>query len=190
MANTDQSKFIITDYFVGNLAQKDPMHTFNMEAGQIYLGSKGPEDYSRPPPPTAERKFIPPPPRFVGEFRNFYWNEYDFIGTSNLPNKYETDMLTPRAILPTFPQWPREPTYSITCKPKLEYALMNRVVDVKQGGDMWLIEFKTKYEGVLYTVSTLLSFRRLRLHIFGWIVVVRISAVGFELIELIRQRHN
>ncbi|KAG5441064.1 Neurexin-3, variant 2 [Clonorchis sinensis] len=125
------------------------LNTFQLIAQQIYLGSAGPSDYSRPPPPGSEQRFLPPPPRFVGEFRNFYWNEYDFIGTASCSGKYGTDMLTPRAELPTFPQWPREPTYSITLTYKLNYTRLAKVFDMREAGDMWLIEFKTEYDGVL-----------------------------------------
>ncbi|KAF7259921.1 hypothetical protein EG68_03801 [Paragonimus skrjabini miyazakii] len=138
----------------GKIPLQSQLKTFKLVAQQIYLGSAGPPDYARPPPPTSETKFLPPPPRFVGEFRNFYWNEYDFIGTGTLPSKYTTDMLSPRAILPVFPQWPRQPTYSITCTPKLYYGRLDKVIDIQEGGDMWLLEFKTEYEGVLFSVSS------------------------------------
>ncbi|KAA3681026.1 neurexin [Paragonimus westermani] len=135
----------------GKIPLQSHLKTFKLVAQQIYLGSAGPPDYARPPPPTSETKFLPPPPRFIGEFRNFYWNEYDFIGTGELPSKYTTDMLSPRAILPVFPQWPRQPTYSITCTPKLYYGRLDKVIDIQEGGDMWLVEFKTEYEGVLFS---------------------------------------
>ncbi|KAF8561646.1 hypothetical protein P879_01399, partial [Paragonimus westermani] len=135
----------------GKIPLQSHLKTFKLVAQQIYLGSAGPPDYARPPPPTSETKFLPPPPRFIGEFRNFYWNEYDFIGTGTLPSKYTTDMLSPRAILPVFPQWPRQPTYSITCTPKLYYGRLDKVIDIQEGGDMWLVEFKTEYEGVLFS---------------------------------------
>ncbi|CAL8109085.1 unnamed protein product [Calicophoron daubneyi] len=142
------------DYYILRIIPLQGIHkTFKLVAQQIYLGSNGPANYERPPDPGSDVKFLPPPPRFTGEFRNFYWNEYDFIGTSSLPSKYTTNMLTPRAILPTFPQWPREPTYSITCKPGLIYGRLDRPIDVKEGGDMWLIEFKSEYDGVLMSAQ-------------------------------------
>ncbi|KAF6777888.1 hypothetical protein AHF37_02385 [Paragonimus kellicotti] len=153
--------------FRGKIPLQSHLKTFKLVAQQIYLGSAGPPDYARPPPPTSETKFLPPPPRFVGEFRNFYWNEYDFIGTGTLPSKYTTDMLSPRAILPVFPQWPRQPTYSITCTPKLYYSRLDKVIDIQEGGDMWLVEFKTEYEGVLFsTIGNGLPVSRIRQLIF------------------------
>ncbi|CAH8652770.1 unnamed protein product [Dicrocoelium dendriticum] len=135
---------------IGKIPLQSQLKTFKLVAQQIYLGSTGLPNYARPSPPTADVKSLPPPPRFIGEFRNFYWNEYDFIGTGSLPNKYTTDMLTPRAVLPTFPQWPREPTYSITCKPQLSFSRLDRPINVQDDGDMWLIEFRTEYDGVIY----------------------------------------
>ena len=147
------SDFVLFFVNSGKIPLQSQLQTFKLVAQQIYLGSAGPKNYERPPPPGSEADFLPPPPRFVGQFRNFYWNEYDFIGTSALSSKYVTDMLSPRAVIPEFPNWPREPTYSVTCTPRLRYGHLSRTIDIQAGGDMWLFEFKTEYDGVLLSVS-------------------------------------
>ncbi|KAL7055110.1 hypothetical protein AAHC03_024320 [Spirometra sp. Aus1] len=125
-----------------------PKGVFNQIAQQIYVGGQAPADYA-PPPFNNMAGFLPPGPKFVGEMRNFYWNQYDFFGTPRLPTKYTTEILTPRLELPDFPSWPREPTYSITCNPGLQWATLNQPLVSKDAGDMWIVEFKTQYDGVL-----------------------------------------
>ncbi|TNN07896.1 Neurogenic locus notch-like protein, partial [Schistosoma japonicum] len=124
----------------GKIPLLDPHDTFQLIAQQIYLGSAGPPNFD----------YVTAKPRFIGEFRNFYWNQYDLIGTKLFPTKYTTHLLNPPAIKHTFPIWPRQPNYAITCKSGLIYAHMNRPITMKNGGDTWLIEFKTTYDGVLF----------------------------------------
>ncbi|VDD74833.1 unnamed protein product [Mesocestoides corti] len=125
-----------------------PKGVFNNIAQQIYVGGSMPENYASPPYGNMAG-FLPKGTKFVGEMRNFYWNQYDFFGTRKLITHYTTDVLTPRLELPPFPSWPREPIYSITCTSKLEWGTITVPMKAKEAGDMWLLEFKTKYDGVL-----------------------------------------
>lgn len=136
----------------GVLVVEIPKGVFNNIAQQIYVGGLMPENYASPPYGNMAG-FLPKGPKFVGEMRNFYWNQYDFFGTRQLPTHYTTDVLTPRLELPTFPSWPREPMYSITCTSKLNWGTIQIPMKAKEAGDMWLLEFKTKYDGVLAHVS-------------------------------------
>ncbi|VUZ40078.1 unnamed protein product [Hymenolepis diminuta] len=140
---------------VDNTSEKDdvltveiPKGVFNNIAQQIYVGGMMPDNYASPPYGNMAG-FLPRGPKFVGEMRNFYWNQYDFFGTRQLPTHYTTDVLTPRLELPTFPSWPREPIYSITCTSKLNWGTIQVPMKATDAGDMWLLEFKTKYDGVL-----------------------------------------
>ncbi|EUB57117.1 Neurogenic locus notch protein [Echinococcus granulosus] len=132
----------------GVLVVEIPKGVFNNIAQQIYVGGPMPENYASPPYGNMAG-FLPKGSKFVGEMRNFYWNQYDFFGTRQLPTHYTTDVLTPRLELPTFPSWPREPIYSITCTSKLNWGTIQVPMKAKEAGDMWLLEFKTKYDGVL-----------------------------------------
>ena len=136
----------------GVLVVEIPKGVFNNIAQQIYVGGQMPENYASPPYGNMAG-FLPKGTKFVGEMRNFYWNQYDFFGTRQLPTHYTTDVLTPRFQLPTFPSWPREPTYSITCTSKLNWGTIHVPMKAKDAGDMWLLEFKTKYDGILTHVS-------------------------------------
>ncbi|VEL24951.1 unnamed protein product [Protopolystoma xenopodis] len=132
---------------------------FHLATQQIYLGGPAPKNYEKPPPRASRAGFLPEGVRFTGELRNFYWNEYDFIGTEELSKSYATDLLTPRAVVPEFPQWPREPTYSLTLMPRLRYAALKTPIKMKEAGDMVLIEFKTEYDGVILHVSLMSHLR-------------------------------
>ncbi|CAH8866477.1 unnamed protein product [Trichobilharzia szidati] len=134
----------------GKIPLLDPHDTFQLIAQQIYLGSAGPPNFGYYLDPATKKTILPPGPRFVGEFRNFYWNQYDLIGTKVFPTKYTAQLLNPPSIKHTFPIWPREQTYAITLKPNLIYAHLNRPIEMKNGGDTWLIEFKTNYDGILF----------------------------------------
>ncbi|CAI2732736.1 unnamed protein product [Schistosoma spindalis] len=134
----------------GKIPLLDPHDTFQLIAQQIYLGSAGPPNFGYYQDIDTKKIMLPPGPRFIGEFRNFYWNQYDLIGTKIFPTKYTTHLLNPPAIRHKFPIWPRQQTYSITCKSGLIYAHMNKPITMKNGGDTWLIEFKTNYDGILF----------------------------------------
>ncbi|CAH8624733.1 unnamed protein product [Heterobilharzia americana] len=134
----------------GKIPLLDPHDTFQLIAQQIYLGSAGPPNFGYYQDPATKKTMLPPGPRFVGEFRNFFWNQYDLIGTKVFPTKYTAHLLNPPAIRHTFPVWPREHTYAITCKSGLIYAHLDRPIEMKNGGDTWLIEFKTNYDGILF----------------------------------------